>query len=76
MLKDPDRLIAKLGEEAAELAIALKNRKKDRIVSEAADLVYHLLLALFERGVSFDAVKDEMARRRAAAAAAEGKRDR
>ena len=63
LLADRDRLLKKLGEEAAELIVALKNRKKDRVTSEAADLVYHLLLALFSTGVTLDDVKAELERR-------------
>jgi phosphoribosyl-ATP pyrophosphohydrolase/phosphoribosyl-AMP cyclohydrolase len=63
MMKDRDQLLKKLGEESAELIVAMKNRKKDRITSEAADLVYHLLLALFTAGVTLDDVKAELERR-------------
>jgi phosphoribosyl-ATP pyrophosphohydrolase/phosphoribosyl-AMP cyclohydrolase len=63
MLKDRDQLLKKLGEESAELIVACKNRKKDRVTSEAADLVYHLLLALFAHGVTLDDVKAELERR-------------
>ncbi len=63
MMKDRDQLLKKLGEEAAELIVALKNKKKDRVTCEAADLVYHLLLALFTSGVTFDDVKAELERR-------------
>lgn len=65
LMKDRDRLLKKLGEEAVELIVAIQNRKKARVTAEAADLVYHVLLALFTAGVSLDDVKAELERRHA-----------
>ncbi|MCS7195552.1 MAG: bifunctional phosphoribosyl-AMP cyclohydrolase/phosphoribosyl-ATP diphosphatase HisIE [Meiothermus sp.] len=47
-----DRVLKKVGEEAGEVIIAAKNSEKEALVWEAADLVFHLLFALAERGVS------------------------
>ena len=44
----------KVGEEAVEVVIAAL--RKDRVAEEAADLVYHLLVLLEERGVALDEV--------------------
>lgn len=44
---------AKLTEEAAELARAIADESDERVQSEAADLLYHLLVGLRLRGVSF-----------------------
>jgi phosphoribosyl-ATP pyrophosphohydrolase len=46
----------KLVEEAGELAIALVAESDEQVAAEAADLLYHLLVALQARGVSPDAV--------------------
>lgn len=45
-----DRIIQKVGEESIEVIIAAKNGNRKRIISEIADLTYHLLvmLSLFE----------------------------
>ena len=58
-----DRIAKKLGEEAIEIVIAAKNASSDEIRWEAADLVYHLLVLLEERGVDHDDVGEELRRR-------------
>jgi len=51
-----DRIAQKVGEEAVELVIASKNNDKKRIRSEAADLIFHLLVLLRANNVSLDDV--------------------
>jgi len=46
----------KLGEEGVEAALAVAHQSDKEVAAEAADLVYHLLVALRSRGVSLDAV--------------------
>ena len=41
--KGKDKIIQKVGEESTEVIIAAKNEGKDRIISEVADLIFHLL---------------------------------
>lgn len=41
-----DRIIQKVGEEAVEVIIAAKNKTKKRIISEVADLLFHILIML------------------------------
>ena len=53
----------KVGEEAVELVRAALSETDERVVSEAADLVYHLYVLLAARGVDIAAVEDELARR-------------
>ncbi len=53
----------KLGEEAVELALALAVQGDEEVVNEAADLLYHMLVALRSRGISLDAVGDALAAR-------------
>ncbi len=64
LLADPGRLRAKLVEEACELAAATRSGRKSRVAEEAADLLYHLLLAVFACGVPFGMVEDVLQRRR------------
>ncbi len=54
---------AKVTEEAGELVAAADHEADDRVVSEAADLVYHMLVLLACRGVELSQVEDELARR-------------
>jgi phosphoribosyl-ATP pyrophosphohydrolase len=46
----------KLGEEGVEAALAVVNQGDKEVAAEAADLLYHLLVALRSRGVPLDAV--------------------
>jgi phosphoribosyl-ATP pyrophosphohydrolase len=47
----------KLGEEAVEVTIAAVSEDRERVVAETADLLYHLLVLLQVRGVSFAEVE-------------------
>jgi phosphoribosyl-ATP pyrophosphohydrolase/phosphoribosyl-AMP cyclohydrolase len=58
-----DAIGAKLREEADELARATASETPARVASEAGDVVYHLMVALASRGVSWRAVLAELARR-------------
>jgi len=58
-----DKVGAKLREEADELARAIAGEADERVVSEAADLVYHLLVGLLLRGRTPQQVQAELARR-------------
>jgi phosphoribosyl-ATP pyrophosphohydrolase len=53
----------KLGEEAIETAIAAIAEDRDRVIAEAADLLYHLLVVLEARGVALSEVEAQLARR-------------
>jgi phosphoribosyl-ATP pyrophosphohydrolase/phosphoribosyl-AMP cyclohydrolase len=53
----------KVGEEAVELSIAALDESDERVVEEAADLVYHLYVLLASRGLDVSAIEDELARR-------------
>jgi phosphoribosyl-ATP pyrophosphohydrolase/phosphoribosyl-AMP cyclohydrolase len=50
----------KVGEEAVEVVVAANSEDDDRLASEAADLLYHLLVLLQARGVPLDAVLREL----------------
>ncbi|EAU40315.1 phosphoribosyl-ATP pyrophosphatase [Fulvimarina pelagi HTCC2506] len=53
----------KLGEESTETVIALVSQDDDRVVSESADLIYHLLVALNLRGIPAADIFSELGRR-------------
>jgi phosphoribosyl-ATP pyrophosphohydrolase/phosphoribosyl-AMP cyclohydrolase len=53
----------KVGEEAVEVVVAANAEEPERLASEAADLLYHLLVLLQARGVPLDAVWKELAHR-------------
>ena len=58
-----DKIAGKLGEEAIETVIALLGETPDRVASESADLLYHLLVAWAEAGVRPEDVWAELERR-------------
>ena len=63
--KGLDHVLKKIGEEATEVVIAAKGETDERLASEAADLVYHLLVALRQRGVGIEQVLETLKSRRA-----------
>lgn len=70
--KGIDRIAQKVGEEAVEVVIAGKNRSRDDIINETADLVYHLLVLLTECDVSLDDIRTKLAERRSSGSGARG----
>jgi phosphoribosyl-ATP pyrophosphohydrolase len=63
--KGIDQCVKKLGEEAIETAIAALQDNKGRLIAEAADLLYHLLVVLEARKVTLAEVEAELAKRTA-----------
>jgi phosphoribosyl-ATP pyrophosphohydrolase/phosphoribosyl-AMP cyclohydrolase len=60
-----DKILKKVGEEATEVVIAAKNPEAERIVAETADLIYHVLVLLVERGVTLEEIQQELKARHA-----------
>ncbi|MDJ0756070.1 MAG: phosphoribosyl-ATP diphosphatase [Ardenticatenaceae bacterium] len=63
LFNDSDKAVQKIGEEATEVIIAALNQGPERLTSEAADLIYHLLVVLSANGVTLEDVKAELSRR-------------
>lgn len=61
--KGENTILKKIVEEAGELCFAVKDDNEEEIIYEAADLVYHCLVALGLKNISPDRVKQELARR-------------
>ena len=59
-----DKILKKVGEESAETIIAAKNDDRTALGKEGADLLYHLVVLLVERGVSLEEVGEELISRR------------
>jgi len=59
----PDKMLEKIGEEAIETIIAAKNNDKEEIIYETADLWFHTMVMLAQKGLSPDDVLNELARR-------------
>ncbi len=62
--KGIDKVLEKVGEESTEFILAVKNGVPERTASEAADLFFHLLVALRASGVTLSAVMEELEHRR------------
>lgn len=56
-------MLKKIVEEAGEFTFAIKDNDQEEIVYEAADIVYHMLVAMASKNVNPDRVKQEIARR-------------
>lgn len=59
-----DEIVKKVGEEAVEVILAAKGQGDERLIEETADLVYHTLVLLVSRDLSWEAIEAELARRR------------
>ena len=59
----PARCAKKLGEEGVEAALATASGSREELVSEAADVLYHLMVALRVRGAPLSDVMAELERR-------------
>ncbi len=57
------RLAQKVGEEGVEVAVAALSQEDDRVIAEMADLVYHCLVLLAARELTWAAVETELAAR-------------
>jgi phosphoribosyl-ATP pyrophosphohydrolase/phosphoribosyl-AMP cyclohydrolase len=62
--KGLDATLKKIGEESTEVVMAAKGESDERLAEEAADLVFHLLVALHQRGVKLAQVLEVLERRR------------
>jgi len=61
--KGLDKILEKVGEEATETIIAAKNGDREQIIGETADLWFHTMVMLADRGLCADDVLAELARR-------------
>ena len=61
--KGIDKILKKVGEEATEMVIAAKNPNSNEIVYEMSDFLYHMMVLMAEKNVSWEDVTDELSRR-------------
>jgi len=61
--KGLDKICKKIGEESAETIIAAKNGDPQELIAEIADLTYHLLVLMHERGISPRDIANELSKR-------------
>ena len=60
---EENSLLKKIVEEAGEFTFAIKDNDEEEIIYEAADITYHVLVAMASKNISPDRVKQELARR-------------
>jgi phosphoribosyl-ATP pyrophosphohydrolase len=63
LLAEPERAARKFGEEAIEAVVEAVRGDRERLVAEAADALYHLLVMCAARGVALEDIEAELARR-------------
>ena len=61
--KGIDKILKKVGEESSEIIIASKNDNKNEMVYEMADFMYHMMVLMADKGITWEDVTDELARR-------------
>ncbi len=63
LLSDRNLRLKKIGEESAELITAIADNDRERIAEEAADVFYHILVAVRATGIGLQDIRDVLARR-------------
>jgi len=58
-----DKILKKVGEEATELVIAAKNPNPEEIKYELSDFLYHAMVLMVEKGITWEDITEELARR-------------
>lgn len=61
--KGIDKILKKVGEECTEIVIAAKNPDKDEMKYEISDFLYHVMVLMAERGVTWEEITRELTRR-------------
>ncbi len=61
--KGTDKILKKLGEEATEIVIAAKNDNADEITYEISDFLYHMMVLMADKGISWEDITQELAKR-------------
>ena len=61
--KGVDKILKKVGEEATEIVIAAKNPNANEIKYEISDFLYHVMVLMVEKGVTWAEITEELAKR-------------
>ena len=61
--KGIDKILKKVGEENTEIIIAAKNPNPEEIKYEISDYLYHLMVLMAERGITWEDIVQELSRR-------------
>ena len=61
--KGLDKILKKVGEEATEMVIAAKNPNDNEVIYEMSDFLYHMMVLMAVKNVSWEDITDELSRR-------------
>jgi phosphoribosyl-ATP pyrophosphohydrolase/phosphoribosyl-AMP cyclohydrolase len=61
--KGIDKILKKVGEEATEMVIAAKNPNENEVIYEMSDFLYHMMVLMAVKNVSWEDITDELSRR-------------
>ena len=61
--KGIDKILKKVGEECTEIVIAAKNPDPEEIKYEISDFLYHVMVLMVEKGVTWEDITQELAQR-------------
>ncbi len=61
--KGLDKILKKMGEEASEIIIAAKNPDPEDIKYEISDFMYHMMVLMAEKGVTWEEITQELSQR-------------
>ena len=61
--KGIDKILKKVGEEATEIVIAAKNPDPEEIKYEIADFLYHMMVMMVDKGITWEEVLEELSQR-------------
>jgi phosphoribosyl-ATP pyrophosphohydrolase/phosphoribosyl-AMP cyclohydrolase len=64
LLRNRNLLLKKIAEESSEVIIAAKDKDKGQVIYETADLLYHLMVLLYDEGITMDDIYKELEGRR------------
>ena len=61
--KGLDKILKKVGEEAAEIIIAAKNPDPEEVKYEISDFLYHVMVLMAVKGITWEEITQELANR-------------
>jgi len=64
LMRNRNLLLKKIAEESSEVVIAAKDKSREQVIYESGDLLYHLMVLLFDEGITMDEVYKELEGRR------------
>jgi phosphoribosyl-ATP pyrophosphohydrolase/phosphoribosyl-AMP cyclohydrolase len=64
LMRNRNLLLKKIAEESSEVIIAAKDKDRGQVIYEAGDLLYHMMVLLYDEGITVDEIFKELEGRR------------